>query len=535
MTHRAVRLALVSACLAVLPARADERPTLKEALALQEAMEQAVERAEPAVVCVLVSRSDVYQKWFGEAPHRDQPGRLGGFDPANVRLHIPADELEGQAGLDARLTWLRRHAKLPPTVRQQPDARNEVSLLETALKQHYDLGDRNNIPQAYGSGVVIDASGLVLTCYHVVRGATKVFVRLPGGKGSYADIYAADPRSDLAVLRLLHPGPAPLKTVTFGDGGKVRKGQWVLALANPYAAGFRDGSPSASWGIISNLRRRAPGRPRKHESDRVLHEYGTLIQTDARLTLGCSGGALINLHGEMIGITTALAALPGTERAGGYAVPIDDRMKRIIAVLRRGEEVEYGFLGVSSSEVVGGEGVHIDHVVLGSPAARAGLRSGDHVLKIDGTPVHETEDMFLTIGGSLAGSEIEIEVSGQPRPLRIRLVKLRVETEGIATNRPEPFRGLRVDYTSVAYQRRNGFELHFNPTIEPGVAVREVVPNSPAATAGLRPDDIITAVNGRLIADPADFYQAVRNARGPVELMLAEFGPDRMPRKVRLE
>src|SRR5262249_62301752 len=133
------------------------------------------------------------------------------------------------------------------------------------------------------------------TNYHVVQGATKVFVRLPDRAACYADIYAGDPRSDLAVLRLIDRG-LKLKPVKLGDGDKVEKGQWVLSLANPYAAGFRDGSPSASWGIISNLRRRAPTLTRDEAQAKTLHHHGTLLQIDAKLNLGCSGGALLNLH-----------------------------------------------------------------------------------------------------------------------------------------------------------------------------------------------------------------------------------------------
>ena len=197
---------------------------------------------------------------------------------------------------------------------------------------------------------MVDAKkGLILTNYHVVRDAVLVYVRLPGGKGGYANIHAADSRSDLAVLKVKREVTAHIvRPLSFGDAGKLQRGQFVLTLANPYAAGFRDGQPSASWGILSNIRRRVP-MPHIPEEERVksLHHYGTLLQTDARLNLGCSGGALLNLHGELIGLTTSYAAIHGGDTPGGFAVPIDASFRRILDVLMDGEEVEYGLLGVS--------------------------------------------------------------------------------------------------------------------------------------------------------------------------------------------
>src|SRR5204863_5236552 len=142
-----------------------------------------------------------------------------------------------------------------------------------------------------------------------IRGAapTGIYVRLPGEKGCYATIHAADQRSDLAVLKLNAELPG-LKAIPLGQGEKLRKGQFVLSLANPFAAGFRDGSPSASWGIVSNLHRRA-ARADDDEKKVELHVHPILLQTDARLNLGCSGGALLNLRGELIGLTTARAAI----------------------------------------------------------------------------------------------------------------------------------------------------------------------------------------------------------------------------------
>ncbi|HMC67338.1 MAG TPA: trypsin-like peptidase domain-containing protein, partial [Gemmataceae bacterium] len=235
------------------PAGAQDKPALREALALEEAIQDAIAAAEPSVACILVSHSN-----------------------------------------------------------QRPN-----------------LADPGYVPELFGSGVVIDQQGLILTNYHVVRDEpTQIYVRLLGGKGSYARIHAADPRSDLAVLQLRDK--LDLKPIKLGDAGKVRKGQFVICLSNPYAAGSRDGSPSASQGIISNIRRRAPGNPKQEKEEaevprgnqkKPLQRYSTLFQTDARLNLGCSGGALINLRGEMIGLTTSLAALSGGETAGGFAVP----------------------------------------------------------------------------------------------------------------------------------------------------------------------------------------------------------------------
>src|SRR5262245_42339167 len=327
--------------------RGQEEP-LKQALALETAIVKAVERAEGAVACILVSRSEAYRRWDKHDPQgtRREPGRLGGF--------------------------------------QMPDGGPFRDATTTDLLKRLNLAATDVVPDGYGSGVVIDAGGLVLTNYHVVKDATKVFVRVPNAGGWYADIHAADERSDLAVLKLIEmsdgPRLRPLPTFAMGDTGKLKKGQFVIALANPFAAGFRDGSPSVSWGVLSNIRRRVPGEPSEADRRRPrLHYYGFLLQTDLRLNLGCSGGALLDLKGNWIGLTTVQVGLAAGESIGGFAIPLDDRFKRIIEVLRRGEEVEYGFLGITlrdrGSAGVGG-------VTLNGPAALGGLTSGDRVVAI---------------------------------------------------------------------------------------------------------------------------------------------------------
>src|SRR5262249_24231894 len=230
-----------------------------------------------------------------------------------------------------------------------------------------------------------------------------------------------------------------LKALKLGDGSKLRKGDFILSLSNPFAAGFRDGSPSASWGIVSNLRRRATGMltddvsSNEHNARLPLYCFTTLIQTDTRMNLGCSGGALLNLQGELVGLTSSLAGIAGGETPGGFAVPLDDGMRRIINALLRGEEVEYGFLGVylEGPEATQEGCVRIKWLVENGPAHRGGIRGpffprggfrfggrsqegGVYILSINGTPIHSNDDLFLAVGLQQAGTTISVEVSESP-------------------------------------------------------------------------------------------------------------------------
>lgn len=432
--------------------RADESTRLPDAVALQAAMQKAIERAEPSIACILVARGGDGRRFEPEKP--------------------------------------------------------------------------NFIPELYGSGVVIDDKGLVLTNEHVIRGATGLYVRLPGEKGCYASVLAADQRSDLAVLKLDAPLPA-LKAIPIGQGEKLRKGQFVLSLANPFAAGFRDGSPSASWGIVSNLRRRAPSKETKEEplAAKPLSQLATLIQTDARLNLGCSGGALIDLDGNLVGLTTALAALSGTETPGGFAVPVDANFRRIAHKLRQGEEVEYGFLGVGYTPASRGEGVPIQEVKVGGPAAAAGIQPNCLIVSINGQRVRDWDELSFHVSTALAGTTVKVEwrsmSGGQLIVTNVTLAKLYIPPEHfrfIATKRPRAVGGLRVDYTSTLASRLA--HLFNNVPIPRGVVVREVEADSPAEKSQLQVDRVITHVNGRPVASPADFYLAVDAAGGALELTI---------------
>lgn len=399
--------------------------------------------------------------------------------------------------------------------------------------------DQRMSANVYGSGVIIDRAGFVLTCYHVIRPLSRdrqyqLLIIDSKGNGYPARVHAADPRSDLAVLQLQGKVPAEMPAITIGDGGKLFRGQFVLAIGNPFGLAA-DGNTSASWGIVSNIRRRPALSMVSADPDErySLHQSGTLIQTDARLNMGQSGGALINTKGELIGITMAMAAATGVETPGGFALPTDELTLRIIRTLREGREMEYGFLGISLQPDDPGQttarrapavpGVVVQNVVPFVPAARAGIRPHDVITAINGQPIRSQSDLILKVGSLPVGTVLDTLVvrQGQQEPLRLKLplAKYPVRGDIIATVKRPAWKGLRVDHLSVLADRY--------PLAEPGmmwdtggVVIREVEEKSPAFEKGLRAEQVITRVNGRPVYSPDDFDQEVGRARPPVRLQL---------------
>lgn len=468
----------------------EDKNPLQQTKALEQVIQKLIGDVEPSIACILVSRSDCYQKCGYEYSLFDS-GKLGGYDPKQIEDYL-------------------QKKGLPREKREQ-------------LIKQYDLANSDNVPEAYGSGVVVDARGLILTHYHVVAGATKIFVRLPGNKAAYADIYAADPRSDLAVLQILDKS-MELKPVVLGEGEKVKRGQFVLSLSNPFAAGFADGQPSASWGIVSNIRRLTPKNSNLKENHKTFNQIAPLFQTDVRLQYGCSGGALLNLEGKLIGLTTAQAAIQGLDVPGGFAVSLDETIRKIIGILKKGQEVEYGYLGISfNSAQEEGKGVVISNVTPASPADEKGLNTGDHILTVNSRPIANQEEMSLELMGLFAGETAKLEVRKNGKKvtenITVTLTKSFVTGRAIAAKSKRPyFKGFRVDYTSLVVQCK--FPGIQHDSIPKGVVVTDVQPNSSAATALLKPGEIITHVNNQAISNPDQFYQQVQGLKGPVELTL---------------
>jgi serine protease Do len=484
-------------------------PTQREFLdAIERQLTAAREKAGPAVACVVISRSDRYPK--PSDPPR--PGILGSFDPAEYRQAHPE---------------------------------------QTDLARRLNLRDPASIPDhSYAGGVVIDPAGLVLVTYHSIEGATKIFVHLTGGQGSYADIHAADARSDLAVLKLLTP-PADLKAISLGEaqlqnrtGGRqanVRPGKLIVLMANSYTATFKADRPSAALGSISNIWRRPGVRERdaaKAEPRyRSIYNYSPILEYETKLGLASSGAAVLNLDGEMIGISTITASVGNGENGVGQALPFARNLRRIIDVLRRGEEVDYGFLGVVLDEQL--PGISLGRITARSPAADANLLPGDRIVAIDGFPTSTYEDLLLHLGSALAGTKLQlvVERAGQPREVAVTLAKFKNDAPYIASVRPEPVFGLRVDYGSVLAQTLSDFGRR-GSGVPHGVMVRDLEPDSPAAARFKSLGDnnrwVVTQVNGVATRTPPDFYKTARGQQSLKLTVLDAADPTAKPRELTL-
>ena len=397
--------------------------------------------------------------------------------------------------------------------------------------------DPEFVPNEYATGIVVDQAGLILTNYHVLGPPTRdtsvetlneFYVTTSDRKVFKVErIKAADPWSDLAVLEINTDNLSP---VVWGDTNQLKKGQFVISLGNPHAIA-RDGQASAAWGIISNFSRKVESRqmPSSLANNGQIHHYGSLIQTDTKLNLGTSGGALMNLKGEVIGLTRALAATTGYEMAAGFAIPADASFQRIVEILKKGQEVEYGFLGVAplnlaqSERLNGKHGVLVGEVISATPADTADIRRNDLITHINNQPIYDADGLILQVGRLPVDQSIELTVMRDSQKIykNVRLTKKSVSTlrRPIVTKHPSAWRGIRIDYaTSIP----NFTTLYDGIDAADCIAITEVAPDSSAAEAGLRSGMLLTHVENVRVRTPSEFFQATSRYDGAVNLKLFE-------------
>jgi hypothetical protein len=356
----------------------------------------------------------------------------------------------------------------------------------------------------------------------------------------------------LAVLRLIYP-PENLKPIKFADvrtsdqGDKkatLFKGQMVGLMFNPYSTAFTfDARANIYFGGITQLKHRLEqpvtsgfNNPLNQKvPTESFYKYGLLLEHDierrasgrglASANAGTTGGILIDLKGEMVGITNATAVAYEGEIGPGYAIPMDECSKNVIDVLRKGEEVEYGFMAISLGKDFNmvSNMVSIANVIPNGPAQNAGLKAGDIIKKINDIPTGSYADLLLYTGSSLAGKEVKLTIERFEKTkeklepvthtIPLKLGKYHHSLPFIASVRPEPVFGLRVDY--LTYPEPLAGPYNRSPVPVAGVHIRELIDNSAAAVKFKAIGEntanwIISHVNGTPISSPSEFYKAAK-------------------------
>ena len=363
--------------------------------------------------------------------------------------------------------------------------------------------------QGLGSGVIIGTNGYILTNNHVVDGATDVKVDLNDKREFQAHIVGRDAKTDIAVLKI---DADHLPAIFMGDSSKAQVGDLVFAIGDPFGVG-----QTATMGIVS-----ATGR-----ANLGIEDYEDFIQTDAPINPGNSGGALINAQGELIGINTAILSHSGGNQGIGFAIPINQARHVMDEIVQNGH-VTRGWLGATIQDVTPAlakgfgldkaEGVAISDVAPDSPAAQAGLKSGDVVLSMKGLPVTGSADLRLRVSEAGPGSSVPMTVRRGNSTLDItaklgELPSDKGETSGTASGK-SAMSGLEVENLTSDIRE----QLHVSSGTQ-GVIASEVDPSSTAAAGGVQQGDVIEEVNHHPVANVSEFEQAIRGASGQTILL----------------
>jgi len=358
---------------------------------------------------------------------------------------------------------------------------------------------------------VIDKRGFILTNEHVVRGAEKLTVTFPDGRQFEAEVKGTDPRSDLAVVKIEEAGDLPV--ARFAESDEVRIGQWAVAIGNPFGWAVGSAERTVTVGVVSALNRSI-------RADRGERSYVGLIQTDAAINPGNSGGPLVNLDGEVIGINVAIFSTTGGYQGIGFAIP-SDVAQRILEDLIEGRKILYGWLGVNVQDLTPEladqfkldslHGVIVARVLPDAPAAAGGMEDGDVIVAYDGRPVKDMRDLLQWVGRTPVGQVTAIDVvrEGKKTTLQVKIGE-RPEDPYEQGLRGSGWRGLQVsDITPELIERHR---LRVKPG--EGVLVTHVDPDSPAAEAGVRPGEVILAVQRRRVRSVEDFREATEALEG---------------------
>ena len=377
-----------------------------------------------------------------------------------------------------------------------------IAPVSTSARSQETLRDRSPNNPGSGSGVIVDKQGLIVTNNHVVGDAKEVEVRLSNRSKFVGQVIGRDPDTDLAIVQIT---PATeLATVPFGDSSKVRVGQWVLAVGNPFAL-----DRTVTLGVVSGLDRDAVR----------LSRYEAFIQTDASINPGNSRGPLFNLKGEVIGINTAIINFA---QGIGFAIP-SNMVLQVVDQLRSRGKVVRGWLGVGIQEVTAElagkfgikdtDGVLVNDVFENEPAYRAGIKPGDIISKVNGRPIETPSGLSRSVAALLPGAKIDLEIvrNGERRQVVVDLGERKEDAVVASIPPPPPVPELKlgINVQDLTPELAEKFKIKDKK----GALVGKVEVGSAAQEQGLREGDLIKEVNRQPVTTADEFKSAVAQVK----------------------
>lgn len=388
----------------------------------------------------------------------------------------------------------------------------EMELFRDFFEQFGQMQPQERDVSSLGSGFIISADGFVITNNHVVAQADEITVTLQDNRKFSAEVIGRDPKTDLALMKIESDKALPF--VPLGDSDKMRVGDWVIAIGNPFGLGG-----SVTKGIISARQRSINAGP-----------FDDFLQTDAPINRGNSGGPLFNLNGEVIGINTAIFSPSGGSVGIGFAIPTA-LAKPVISQLKETGQVRRGWLGVKIQEVSDeiaeslGMGKAGGALVLGvgkdSPAEKAGIKQGDVIVSFNGKPIKEMRFLPRIVAETNIGSSVSVGIwrGGKMISRSVTIGELE-EDESVASSRPSSQKKMPESKTA---QTMLGMELvPLNSTLRKrlrlpsdaeGLVVADISRSSAAAGRGMRNGDVISAINNVPVTSAAGMKKLLEDAR----------------------
>ncbi|MFT3870846.1 MAG: DegQ family serine endoprotease [Nibricoccus sp.] len=374
----------------------------------------------------------------------------------------------------------------------------------------------NRIPQqqGLGSGVIVSTDGYILTNYHVVNGADVIKVTLADGREQTAKVIGTDDKSDLAVIKI---EAKDLPAITFSDSEKIEVGDRVLAIGNPFGIG-----QTVTSGMVSGLGR---------AQEELGLTYQNFIQTDAAINPGNSGGALVDVQGRLVGINTAILSRSGGFQGIGFAIPAN-WARSVMEQLVSGGKIVRGYLGVGlqdltpelvdSFKLKAKSGALVSEVVAGSPAEKAGVKSGDVVTQINGKKVADGRSLKFAVATIAPGADANLQVLREGKTMEIKVKVGDMPGEKISKGKTAPgseedegtLNGVGV--ADLDQGMRGEFDI---PAKVRGAIVTEVDPSSAAAAAGLQPGDVIQEINHKPVRSAEDAIKLTEKTETPKTLL----------------